>query len=63
MKSILWSISGTLMLVTAVVLEGIPNPAWPLSAAAGICFYLAGIQGYLASRRKKAGKSDDESQA
>jgi len=51
------------MLVTAVVLEGIPNPAWPLSAAAGICFYLAGIQGYLASRRKKAGKSDDESQA
>lgn len=46
--------SGTLLVLSAWILAGVPNAAWPVMGAAGISFYLASMQSYFAARRRRS---------
>ena len=49
--------SGTLLVLAAWILAGVPNAAWPVLGAAGIFFYVASLQSFLAARRQESPKS------
>jgi hypothetical protein len=55
--SVLHFASGTLLVLSAWILYGIPNAAWPVMGAAGITFYFASIQSYFSARRQRPDQS------
>ena len=50
-------VSGTLLVLSAWILYGISNAAWPVMGAAGITFYVASMQSYIAARRQRPDQS------